>query len=94
MSQIASEQRDSGLQAGWKIVCAGNITIADNATSGTFIDDRILSSDMVFVSKVTTASGVSIPVNAVATADTITVTCTDPGANGLSVNIMVIRQIS
>ena len=94
MGQVSSEQLDSGVRSAVKIVCLGQVTIADNATSGVYHDDRIASTDMVFVSKVTTTSGVSIPVNAVVTADTVTVTCTDPGTDGLVVNILVVRAIS
>jgi hypothetical protein len=93
-AQVSIENLDSGVRSPIKIVCIGQITIADDATSGAYHNDQVLSTDMVFVSKVTTTSGVSIPVNAVATADTVTVTCTDPGADGLTVNIMVVRAAS
>lgn len=94
MGQISVEQLDSGVRPALKFVCLGQITIADDATTGAYHNDQILATDYVFVSKVTTTSGVSIPVNAAVTADTVTVTCTDPGADGLIVNIMVVRAAS
>lgn len=93
-AQVSIEQLNSSIRPALKLVCAGQITIADNATSGAYYNDQILSTDYVFVSKVTTTSGVSVPVNAVCAADTVTVTCTDPGADGLTVNILVVRAIS
>lgn len=93
-AQVSVEQLDSGVRPALKLVCAGQITVADNATTGAYHNDQILSTDYVFVSKVTTTSGVAIPVNAACAADTVTVTCTDPGADGLVVNILVVRAVS
>jgi hypothetical protein len=93
-TQVSVEQLDSGVRSAIKLVCLGQINIADNATSGAYHNDQILSTDSVFISKVTTTSGVSIPVSAVVTADTVTVTCTDPGADGVTVNILVVRAVS
>jgi len=90
-AQVSIEQLDSGVRPALKLVCVGQVTIADGGTSGVYHNDQILSTDYVFVSHATLGA---IPVHAAVTAaDTVTVTCTDPNGN-LTVNILVVRAVS